>query len=186
MRASGTGGSHTLSRETMTSDSGDNTRATSAALFRLLRELGIETRTVEHSAVATVAEAKAALGPIPGAHCKNLFLTDRRGRAWLVVAREDTPLDLRALAAAFGGARLSFATPALLADTLGVVPGAVSPFAVLNDPSRNVTVVLQRALLAEDTLNFHPLDNRLTTAIAPGDLMRFLETVAHTPLVLDL
>ena len=176
-----------MNRKAMPADDHGQPRTpASGSLFRLLGELGIETRTVEHPAVFTVAEAKAALGDIPGAHCKNLFLSDRKRRVWLIVMREDSPLDLTSLAETLGAARLSFARPAALMERLGVVPGAVSPLAVLNDAAGAVTVVVQRALLTEETLNFHPLDNRLTTAIAPRDLMRFLEATAHVPLILDL
>jgi Ala-tRNA(Pro) deacylase len=155
-------------------------------LLALLAGLGIEARTFPHEPVLTVSEAKTATGHLPGCHCKNLFLEDRKGAAWLVVLPADRPLDLRVLAEALGTRRLSFANALSLQESLGLAAGSVSPFGVVNDGAGRVRVVLDRDLLARPTLKFHPLANTLTTVIAPDGLLRFLEATAHPPLLVDL
>ena len=155
-------------------------------LFACLAELGIETETREHPPVYTVAEAERHTGHLPGAHTKNLFLEDRKGGPWLVVCRADQPVRINALARLLGAPRMRFAEPERLLEVLGVVPGAVTPFALLNDVQRRVRVVLDRALLACDPLNFHPLDNAATTAIGREDFLRFLAHLGYRPEIVDL
>jgi Ala-tRNA(Pro) deacylase len=156
-----------------------------AELLAVLAGLGIPAPTVDHAAVFTVAEAKALRGELPGAHTKSLFLRNKKGVMWLVVAREDRIIDLRRLGDQLGSGRLSFASPERLQRHLGVIPGAVSPFAVINDRDRVVTVVLDADLREEDPLNFHPLDNTMTTAISWDDLLRFLQAHDHPPAFVD-
>lgn len=156
-----------------------------AALERRLAALGIATRTVRHPPVFTVEEARALRGELPGCHTKNLFVRDKKGVMWLVVCREDRPIDLAALAQELGIGRLSFGSPDRLMKYLGVIPGAVTPFAVINDAGRAVSVALDRGMLGESPWNFHPLDNSMTTAIAPADMVRFLEAEGHPPVWLD-
>ncbi len=153
-------------------------------LLAYLDELGIATRTLQHPPVFTVEEAKRLRGPLPGGHCKSLFLRNKKGVMWLVVTMEHQKIDLRALADSLGAGRLSFGSPERLMRHLGVVPGAVTPLAVVNDGEHVVTVALDRAILEHDPLNFHPLDNAQTTAIGPDDLMRFLEATGHPPVLL--
>lgn len=160
--------------------------ATREDLAAFLAGLGIRTTTVEHPPLFTVEESKALRGKIPGGHSKNLFLKDKKGRLWLVVAEEDTPVDLKTLHGRIGSARLSFARPELLRDVLGIQPGSVTPFALINDREGRVSVVLDRRLLAYETVNFHPLENTATTSIARRDLLAFLAATGHEPMVLDL
>lgn len=160
-------------------------------LLDRLRSLGIPHETVRHPPVFTVEESQALRGPGgalsgPGGHCKSLFLKDKKDRLWLVVCLEDRRLDMKALQAVIGSARLSFGRPELLFATLGVRPGSVTPFALVNDAARQVQVVLDRAMLALDPLHYHPLQNDMTTRIAPGDLLRFVAACGHEPLVADL
>ena len=155
-----------------------------ADLFRRLDELGIDHGTVEHPPVYTVEEAKEHRGRIPGCHTKNLFLRNKKGMMWLVVCREDLELELKALARELGAGRFSFGSAKRLMRHLGVVPGAVSPFAVVNDHDGRVRVVLDRAILEREPLNFHPLDNAMTTSIGAEDLLRFLEAEDHPPRIL--
>ena len=157
-----------------------------ADLFVRLTELGIETTTVTHPPVFTVEESKALRGPLTVGHTKNLFLRNNKGRMWLVVCGESRAVDLKALGHAIGAGRLSFASPERLMRYLGVIPGAVTPFAVVNDVGREVAVAIDRHLLEQEPLNFHPLDNAMTTAIAAADLLRFLEAEDHTPVLVDL
>ena len=159
---------------------------TSLELFARLAELGIEVRTVEHPPVFTVEEARRHRGNLPGTFTKNLFLRDKKGAMWLVVCLESRAVDLRVLAERIGAKHLSFGSPERLMRHLGVIPGAVSPFAVINDTDCVVRVVLERDVLAQDPINLHPLDNARTTGIAAADLLRFLEAEAHPPELLDL
>lgn len=159
---------------------------TPEALLRRLDDLGIAHRTHRHPPLFTVEESKALRGQLPGGHCKNLFLKDKRDRLWLVVALEDTPVDLKALARHFGAGRFTFGKPELLLEVLGVTPGSVTPFALANDPDGRVTVVLDAAMLAVDPLNYHPLTNEATTTVATADFRRFVAACGHEPVVLDL
>ena len=160
--------------------------ATSEELFARLAELGIRTATVRHAAVFTVEEAKAQRGALPGAHVKNLFLRNKKGAMWLVVAEEDRPIDLKALGERLGAGRLSFGSADRLMAHLGVPPGAVTPFAVINDRAGAVRVVIDRGLLDRDPINCHPLRNDMTTAIAAADLLAFLAACGHEAEILDL
>jgi Ala-tRNA(Pro) deacylase len=150
-----------------------------------LSALGIPSRTVSHPPVFTVEESKALRGALPGGHVKNLFLRGKKGEMWLLVAEEDRKIDLKALGERLGS-RVSFGSPDRLMEFLGVLPGAVTPFAVINDVGRKVKVVLDRGLLAHDPINCHPLTNDRTTVIARADLLRFLEAVGHPPRLMDL
>ena len=155
------------------------------ALFARLDELGISHDTVSHPPVFTVEQARRLRGDLPGAHSKNLFLRNKKGRMWLVTCDESQQVDLNQTAEWLGAKRLSFASAERLMFYLGVVAGAVTPFAVINDTSNTVQTVLDARLLAGELLNFHPLDNRMTTQIASRDLLRFLRAVDHFPVVLD-
>ncbi|HEU0217952.1 MAG TPA: prolyl-tRNA synthetase associated domain-containing protein [Stellaceae bacterium] len=156
------------------------------ALLARFDALGIAHRTYIHPPVFTVDEAKALRGTLPGGHCKSLFLKDRKGELWLVAALEECRVDLKLLADSLGAPRFSFGSPELLYEVLGVRPGSVTPYAAINDSARRVAVVLQREMLEYDPLNYHPLENTRTTAIAPGDLIRFLEAAGHPPRIVDI
>jgi Ala-tRNA(Pro) deacylase len=158
---------------------------TSDEFLARLAELGIAVRTVEHRPVYTVEEARRYRGDLPGTHTKSLFLRDKKGTMWMVVCLESRAVDLKDLAGRIGARHLSFGSPERLVRHLGVIPGAVSPFAVVNDAERAVKVVLDREVLARDPINLHPLDNAKTTAIAAADLLRFLEAEGHIPLVIE-
>lgn len=153
-------------------------------LLAYLEERGIESSTVEHPPVFTVEEARRLRGDLPGAHSKSLFLRNKKGRMWLVVTLEDRPIDLKELGVRLESGRLSFGSPERLMRYLGVIPGAVTPFAVINDQEGVVTVALDRQMLEVEPLNFHPLDNTKTTAISTASLIRFLNATGHTPQLL--
>ncbi len=160
--------------------------ATPDELFKRLDELGIDTLTHDHPPVNTVEENRALRGDFGGGHCKNLFLKDKKGVLWLVAALEDRRIDMKDLRRRIGAAHLSFGKPELLMQVLGVEPGAVTPFALVNDTERRVRVVLDREMMALDRLNFHPLTNRATTQIAPKDLLAFIAACGHQPDIVDL
>lgn len=158
-----------------------------APVFDRLKAIGIEFASVNHVAVFTVAESQSLRGSIAGAHSKNLFVKDKKGRLFLVTALEDARLDLKRLHEAIGAqGRVSFASAEQLKHNLGVDPGSVTPFAAMNDTAGNVTVVLQDRLMAEPVLNFHPLTNTATTTISNDALTRFLDAVGHPPLIVAL
>jgi Ala-tRNA(Pro) deacylase len=161
--------------------------ATPERLIAYLDGLGIATRTHAHEPVFTVAESRAIKAAIPGAHSKNLFLKDRKGSLFLGVARDETQIDLKRLHGTIGAAgRLSFGSAELLLESLGVEPGSVTPFAVINDRAGRVAVTLDAALMEDPLVNFHPLVNSRTTTIARDDLIRFLRATGHEPAILRL
>jgi Ala-tRNA(Pro) deacylase len=155
-------------------------------LFARLEELGIASITVEHEAVFTVEESQSLRERLPGAHTKNLFLVDKDGRAALVVAKDDTRVDLKSVAKRLGIGRPSFGKPERLLELLGVTPGSVTPFALINDPEARVIVAVDAALLAFPEVNFHPLENTATTRLATDDFLRFIRACGHQPLILPL
>lgn len=155
------------------------------ALLHRLDALGIAQRTVSHPPVFTVEEAKALRGELPGHHIKNLFLRNKKGRMWLVTCLEDREIDLKALGERLDAGRFSFGSADRLMTYLGVRPGAVTPFAVINDKAGAVTMVLDGGVMAGGPVNCHPLVNTMTTALASADLLRFLEAERHAPLMLD-
>lgn len=155
------------------------------ALFALLRDLAIEVTTHEHPAVFTVAESRHVKEAIAGGHTKNLFLKDKKGRLFLVVALGDAVIDLKRLHEVIGASgRLSFSSADLLEEVWGVRPGSVTPFGAMFDTGRRVTVVLDAAMLDHDILNYHPLENTATTSIGRDDLIRFLSATGHEPVIL--
>jgi len=157
-----------------------------ARLFARLDELGIAHITVEHAPMFTVEQSRALREVLPGAHTKNLFLTDKAEHVMLVVAKDDTRVDLKLLASRIKLGRLSFGNAELLAKLLGVAPGSVTPFALINDTETRVTVVVDAALVPFAEVNCHPLDNTATTRLATPDLLRFIGACGHEPLVLAL
>lgn len=157
-----------------------------ASLLAHLADLGIAAHTVTHRPVFTVAESKFLRGQLPGGHCKSLFVRDKRGGLWLIVADEDTRVDLNGLARRLGAGRFSFASPEAMWARLGVRPGSVTPFGLINDRPPSVSVVLEARMMRQAPLHYHPLVNHMTTAIAPADLVRFIEAGGHRPQIVEL
>jgi Ala-tRNA(Pro) deacylase len=158
--------------------------ATPDDLFAYLDRLGIAHKTVAHAPVFTVEEARTLRGQVAGAHTKNLFLKDKKDALFLVVALEDAAIELKSLHRRLGASgRFSFGSAELMRATLGVEPGSVTPFAVLNDTAARVSVVLDAAMMEHHLLNYHPLHNSMTTSIARDDLVRFLAATGHPPRV---
>lgn len=148
---------------------------TQEELFTLLKKIGIETTNHEHPAVYTVEEADLHHEGIDGAHSKNLFFKDKKKDLFLVVTLSDKPIQIKDTAKKIGAKSPSFGKPDLLAEVLGVIPGAVTPFAVVNDDTHRVKVILDEEMMENDLLNFHPLVNTATTTITAKDLVKFLE-----------
>lgn len=153
--------------------------ATPDDLFALFHSLGLDTVTHHHEAAFTVEQGNTIWGNIPGVHCKNLFLKDAKGRMWLVVAPADRRIDLKSLPARIGSARLSFGSADRLGRVLGVEPGSVTPFALINDRERQVSVVLDAWMMRQELLNYHPLRNTMTTTIRNTDFRAFLAATGH-------
>ena len=155
-------------------------------LFAALDRLGIACNTVTHPPLFTVEQSREMRGRIPGAHTKNLFLADKKGALFLVTALEDASIDLKTLHHRLGAGRFSFGSAALLRATLGIEPGAVTPFGAINDTARRVSIVLDAALMRHETLNFHPLVNTMTTSIGRDDLVKFLDATGHSPRIVSV
>ena len=161
--------------------------ATPEDLAAYLRDLGIETRTVTHPPLHTVEESQALRGEIAGAHTKNLFLKDKKDALFLVIAPEEADIDLQHLHRRIGAAsRLSFGRAELLLETLGVLPGSVTAFGLINDRDGRVTAILEAGLLEASAVNCHPLTNTATTSLAPRDLLAFIRATGHEPQILAL
>ncbi len=154
-------------------------------LFAFLDAHGIAHRTHHHPPVFRVNEGAEIKAALPGGHTKNLFLKDAKGELWLISALGETRIDLKALPAVIGSAKLSFGSEARLYEALGVRPGSVTAFALLNDQEREVRFVLDQALLDHETVNFHPLSNDATTAISRQGLLDFLAALGVDPLIVD-
>jgi Ala-tRNA(Pro) deacylase len=151
-------------------------------LLAYLDRLGIVHESVNHPPLFTVAQSRELRGQIAGAHTKNLFLRDKKGATFLVVALEDAAIELKSLHRQLGASgRFSFGSAELMRELLGVEPGSVTPFAAINDTALRVTVVLDTAMMANQVLNFHPLTNTGTTTISQQGLLRFLEATGHKP-----
>ena len=151
-------------------------------LFVALTGLGIAHTTVSHPPLFTVEQSQALRGKIAGGHTKNLFLRDKKQSLYLVVAEESAEIDLKGLHRVLGASgRFSFGSSDLMLEVLGVTPGAVTPFGVINDVQGRVTVVLDAGLMEHAIINAHPLVNTMTTSLSREDLVKFLESTGHMP-----
>jgi len=155
-------------------------------LMDRLTELGLACRTVEHPPVFTVEDSGELYATISGGHTKNLFLKDARGQLFLIVAHHGTRVNLKTLPPVIGSARLSFGRAELLEEILGVKPGSVTAFALMNNSERKVRVVLDQNLMSFEIINLHPMENCATTSIAREDLLRFIRAAGHTPIIAAL
>jgi Ala-tRNA(Pro) deacylase len=163
----------------------DFSREPEKALFARLDALGIRTTTFAHEKVFTVADSAKVKADMPGGHTKNLFMKDKSGQLVLVCALHSSVLPLNQLHRLLGCQRLSFTDAPLLWDALGVTPGSVTGFAVMNDQAGKVRLVADEALLAHETLNFHPLRCDMTTAISRADFLGFAAATGHTVTPID-
>jgi Ala-tRNA(Pro) deacylase len=154
-------------------------------LLAFLDAHAIAHTTLDHAAVFRVGEGEEIKAALPGAHTKNLFLKDAKGQLWLISAEGHTQIDLKRLHTVIGSARLSFGSAELMEEALGVTPGSVTAFALVNDGERRVRFVLDKALADAEIVNFHPLTNTATTGISQGGFRRFLAAVGAAPLIVD-
>jgi Ala-tRNA(Pro) deacylase len=154
-------------------------------LMRYLAEQDIEARSLDHPAVFTVGEGGEIKASLTGAQTKNLFLKDDRGQLWLISAESHAIIDLKNLHRIIGSGRLSFGKPEVMVETLGVTPGSVTAFGLINDVDHRVRFVLDRTLAEADHVNFHPLTNTATTTISGAGFRRFLAALEVTPTIVD-
>lgn len=160
---------------------------TEAELFAFLADLGIDVSTRRHPPLFTVADSQALRGEIAGGHTKNLFLRDKKDNFFLVSVDEEAEVDLKQIHHVIGAAgRVSFGRPEMLMELLGVVPGAVTVFGLINDTKLRVKVVLDQELMSHAVINAHPLTNEATTSIAAADLVRFVEATGHDAAILKV
>lgn len=159
---------------------------TSQRLLEILEDLDIAYDLYHHQPVFTVAEAEGIKDHIPGLDCRNLFLRDKKEQMFLVCAANETMLDMKKLPAVLGCERLSFGSAERLWRILGVRPGSVCPFAIINDKDKAVTIVLDDTMMRADGVNFHPLENDKSVVVAPADLVKFIRWTGHEPVILDL
>ncbi len=146
-------------------------------VFERLNQLGIRYQTFHHEPLFTVEQAVSI--KIPGATCKNLFLKDSKKGLWLVVAVGSTKISLKELGKSLGAPELRFAGPEQLMEFLGVEPGSVTPFGLLNDTEHRVKVILDSALFDQELVGFHPLKNDATVVLDPRDLQKFIESCGN-------
>lgn len=156
------------------------------ALLALLDELGISYRHYHHPPVFTVAESLEIERDMPGAHCRNLFVRDKKETMFLVVARNETAIDLKKLTNLLDCGRLSFGSADRLWTYLGVRPGSVCPFAIINDREQRVRIVLDHTMMQHEIVNYHPMENHMTIGLSPGDLLTYIRHTGHEPWILDL
>ena len=154
-------------------------------LLAWMAEHGVDQTTHDHPPVFTVDEGHEIKAAMPGAHTKNLFLKDKKSRLWLISARQDTVIDLKAAPRTIGSDRVSFGNETLMYETLGVRPGSVTALGLVNDVERRVTFVIDKRLWEADIVNFHPLTNTATTALDQDSFRRVLALLNREPLVVD-
>jgi len=164
----------------------DTMPVTPQQLLTELENLNIHYDSHFHPPLHTVEESQALRGKITGGHCKNLFLKDKKGELWLIVCLEDALIDMKTLNTKIGSARLSFGRPELLREILGVTPGSVTPFALINDSKTRVNVILDSEMMACEKLNYHPLSNEQTVTIRKEDLLVFIKSCGHKPRIVDI
>ena len=149
-------------------------------LIRILNDNGFEYFVEEHAPLFTVEDSQSLRGQIEGAHSKNLFLKDAKANFFLISIEESASIDLKKTMQQIQSKKLSFAKPEYLQDILGIEPGSVSPFALLNDTKKQVEFYLDRSFLDSETVNFHPLINTATVNISPQNLIELIEKY-HNP-----
>ncbi|MFP4097386.1 MAG: prolyl-tRNA synthetase associated domain-containing protein [Alphaproteobacteria bacterium] len=155
-------------------------------LLAYLDNLGIEYRLYEHEPIFTVEQGEPLKKTILGMHCRNLFLRDKKKNMFLITAANETRLDLKKLSDLLPSARLSFASPVRLYENLGIMPGAVNPFCIMNDKKGTIRMILDSTMMDVEIVNYHPMDNAWTIGMSPDDLLAFLDSTGHDYEVLDL
>ena len=155
-------------------------------LMAKLESLGINYVLHHHEAVFTVEESQKLDSDISGTHCRNLFLRDKKKKNYLVVLQNATDVDMKKLPPVIGSDRLSFGSADRLWQYLGVRPGSVCPFSIINDADKQVKILLDKSMMATELVNYHPLVNTMTVSLKPVDLLKFIESTGHEAHIVDL
>jgi len=155
-------------------------------LLGFFDKIGVNYTVYKHEPVFSVAESTHLTETIPGVHCRNLFLRDKKKKMFLVVLANETAVDLKGLQAILNSDRLSFGSADRLWEYLGVRPGSVCPFAVMNDKDNVVTIILDAHMIGAELVCYHPMENHMSVTLTPSDLLKFLAAVNHVPVILDL
>ena len=155
-------------------------------LMEKFDNLGISYELHHHKAVYTVAESESVDAKIAGTHCRNLFLRDKKKKNYLLVLPVTGDVDMKKLPDALGSNRLSFGSSDRLWEYLGVRPGSVCPFSIVNDTENQVQICLEKSMREADIVNYHPLLNTMTASIKPSDLIKFIEDCGHEAHIVDL
>lgn len=159
---------------------------TPEALLTILQQIGVGYQIYRHKPIFRVQDGLHLKKDIPGLHCRNLFLCDRKKKMFLLVVPNDTAVDLKGLPPLIGSDRLSFGSSERLWTYLGIYPGAVCPFTVINDKNHEVQVILDATMMQAPIVCYHPLGNAQTIAVTPDHLLRFFAHTGHAPKILDL
>ena len=159
---------------------------TSDALLQNLQKLDVSYALHKHEPIFTVEEGEHLKASIPGLHCRNLFLRDKKKKMFLVVAANETKIDLKKLSSVLECARFSFGSADRLWENLGIRQGSVNPFCIMNDADHNVRIILDKHMMDQDIVNYHPMDNAMTIGLSPADLIRFIKSTNHDPEIVDL
>lgn len=159
---------------------------TSDALLQSLDGLGISYALHKHAPIFTVEEGEHLKASISGLHCRNLFLRDKKKKMFLVAAANETKIDLKKLSSVLECGRFSFGSADRLWENLGIRQGSVNPFCIMNDTDHNVRIILDKYMMGQGIVNYHPMDNAMTIGLKPADLMRFIKGTNHNPEIVDL
>lgn len=157
-----------------------------AALLEYLDKVGISYELFDHEPIFTVEEGEHLKKDIPGVHCRNLFMRDKKKNNYLLVLANETEVDLKKLPEIFDSGRLSFGSADRLWEHLGIRPGSVNPFTIINDPDNQVMMYLDASMMEAEIVNYHPNDNAQTIGLTPADLIKFIESLGHNYEVVDL
>jgi len=159
---------------------------TKEQLTKILDDLGISYQLYDHEPIFTVEQGEPLKKSIPGVHCRNLFLRDKKKKMLLITAANETRVDMKKLSGVLDSARLSFGSPARLWENLGIKPGSVNPFCIINDKQKALRMILDSAMMDAEIVNYHPMDNACTIGMAPDDLLNFLDSIEHEYEIVDL
>ena len=159
---------------------------TSNDLIQYLDKLGIEYKIFDHDPIFTVAEGEHLKANIPGVHCRNLYMRDKKKNNYLLVLANETEVDLKKLSDLFESGRLSFGSSDRLWEHLGIRPGSVNPFTIMNDTNDKVRLFLDADMMDAEIVNYHPMDNAQTISLKPSDLIKFIESLYHNYTIIDL
>ena len=155
-------------------------------VLEFLSDAGISFERYEHPPAAGMDECEQVAATAGAYHCKNLFLTNKRGTEYyLVLLERNKRFRTSVVSRLLGSTRLSFAGDEQLLALLGLTPGSVSAAGLLNDAERRVKVAIDRDILAENRMLIHPNVNTASLAITPGDLVRFIRLMGYEPSVID-